>query len=305
MNALLLLQRLVPAVGLAANAVRCPGVRCGLRVEIAGPGSLRYGASVSLGQDTRIDLPAGAALDLEERVSVSRNVHIAPEAGRRIRVGAATTVQDGCRIYGDVSIGRNCIFAPNVFISSGTHAFDTIPDRLIQEQDSLAPVPTRPIRIFSDCWLGINSVIVPGVTIGRGCVVGANSVVTDDLEPYSIAVGSPARVVRRRLQFAPKSRIDAASESDPPYFYDGFAPTKEVGALSAEADFTIALDHDNPRAVRLCLSGEGSITFDDRQTPLPKHPDIIEFSIRTREGSLPLLTFRVDGRCVVRWAELI
>jgi acetyltransferase-like isoleucine patch superfamily enzyme len=274
-------------------------------VEIDGPGALRYGAAVSLGQDTRIDLPAGAALDVGERVSVSRNVHIAPEAGHRIRIGAATTVQDSCRIYGDVSIGRNCILAPNVFVSSGTHAFDTIPHRTIQEQETLAPVPTRPIRIFSDCWFGINSVIVPGVTVGRGCVIGANSVVTGDLAPYSVAAGNPARVVRRRLDFAPKARIDATCESDAPYFYDGFAPTADPDQLFAAGTFVLALHHDAPGAVRLCAFGDGAITFDGRREPLPRRSGVVEFPIGTGASHLPFLIFDIDGHCAVRSAELV
>ncbi len=152
------LYRVVPLLGWLANRVRYPALRCGLNVEIDGPGELKSGAGVSLGQGTRIDLPEGSALSLGDRVSVSRHVHIAPESGRRIGIGALTTVQDGCRIYGDVTVGQRCIFAPNVFVSSGTHTFDALPHLPIQEQERLAPAPPRPIRILGDCWFGINVV---------------------------------------------------------------------------------------------------------------------------------------------------
>lgn len=53
-----------------------------------------------------------------------------------------------------------------------------------------------PVRIEDDCWIGGNVTILPGVTIGRGCTVGAGSVVSRSLPPFSVAIGSPARVVK-------------------------------------------------------------------------------------------------------------
>ena len=54
----------------------------------------------------------------------------------------------------------------------------------------------RPVRVGLGTWLGIGVVVLPGVTIGQGCVVGANAVVTSDLPDYAIAAGVPARVLR-------------------------------------------------------------------------------------------------------------
>ncbi|MDX1747308.1 MAG: acyltransferase, partial [Halobacteriales archaeon] len=54
------------------------------------------------------------------------------------------------------------------------------------------------LTIEADCWLGAGVVVLAGVTVGRGSIVGAGSVVTKDLPPYSIAVGAPAKVIRRR-----------------------------------------------------------------------------------------------------------
>jgi len=55
-----------------------------------------------------------------------------------------------------------------------------------------------PIRIGNDCWIGINSVILPGVVLGDGCVVGANSVVTKSFPEFSIVGGVPARPLKMR-----------------------------------------------------------------------------------------------------------
>src|SRR5262245_40796727 len=156
MGASVYIERLVPALGLISKAVKYRGLHCGLRVEIQGPGELKYGARVRIGEGTRLDLPKGGVLKMGDDVSVSRSAHIAPSPGGLVSVGSRSAIQDDCRIYGDVTISPRCIFAPNVFVSSGTHVFDAIPHVPIQEQDRLAPAPSKPIRIFADCWFGIN-----------------------------------------------------------------------------------------------------------------------------------------------------
>ena len=55
----------------------------------------------------------------------------------------------------------------------------------------------KPITIKDNCWLASNVVVCGGVTIGEGCVIGAGSVVTKDIPPYSLAVGNPCRVIRK------------------------------------------------------------------------------------------------------------
>jgi acetyltransferase-like isoleucine patch superfamily enzyme len=60
-----------------------------------------------------------------------------------------------------------------------------------------AEVPARPIRIGRAVWIGFDVCVLPGVTIGEGAIVGARSVVMDDVPPYTIVAGNPARVVRR------------------------------------------------------------------------------------------------------------
>ena len=54
----------------------------------------------------------------------------------------------------------------------------------------------KPVVIGNDCWIGGNTTIMPGVTIGKGCTIGAGSVVTKSIPDFSVAIGSPARVVK-------------------------------------------------------------------------------------------------------------
>lgn len=299
------LFRLLPLAGWVSNRLRYPGLHCGLRVEIDGPGSFAFGPGVRIGEGTRIELPTASRLAIADNVTISRNVHLVPTAAARLDIGAATTIQDDCRIYGDVSIGQRCILAPNAFISSGTHVFDALPHRTIQEQETLAPAGPRPIRIHADCWFGINVVIAPGVSVGRGCVVGANSVVTGDLPPYHVAAGNPARVLRKRLEFAPKPRIDAADELDAPYFYDGFDLTRPAeGAWVAYGDVTLALSHPDPRVLRICASGNGQLGFAGTMQRIEAPSSVVEFDIATHVATLPFLRLRTEGRCQLHWAEL-
>jgi len=92
-----------------------------------------------------------------------------------------------------IVIGENVITARNVYISDHSHEF----------RDPAIPIAAQGIckvaevTIGANTWLGQNVIVLPGVSIGKHCVIGANSVVKDNIPDYSVAVGAPARVVRR------------------------------------------------------------------------------------------------------------
>jgi len=92
-----------------------------------------------------------------------------------------------------VLIGDDTWIAPNAYIVPLTHAYKR-KDITIAEQGSRG----GDIIIGEDCWIGTNVVISPGITIGNGAVIGANSVVTKDIPEYAIAVGAPAKVISYR-----------------------------------------------------------------------------------------------------------
>lgn len=89
-------------------------------------------------------------------------------------------------------LGRGVLLARNVYVADHAHAFEDT-TRAVLDQ---GVTDVRPVEICDGAWLGQNVVICPGVRIGRGAVVGANSVVRDDVPDYAVAVGAPARVVR-------------------------------------------------------------------------------------------------------------
>ena len=156
-----------------------------------------------IGARVNIRVSASGELVLSNDVWLSHDVEI--ESSKKITIGAGTTVQRRATINCSVSIGSGCIIAPNVFISSGTHPFRAYPEKTIREQERLI-IEERgglssldsPISIGDDCWLGVNVVICPGVNIGRGVVIGANSVVLKDVPNNTVVAGVPAKAIGTR-----------------------------------------------------------------------------------------------------------
>ncbi|CEJ56646.1 putative acetyltransferase [Penicillium brasilianum] len=88
-----------------------------------------------------------------------------------------------------VILGDRVQMGPNVGIYTAGHETSVLSRRKYIEFG-------HPVRIGDDCWIGGNVVILPGVTIGEGCTIGAGSVVTKDIPPFSVAVGSPCKVIK-------------------------------------------------------------------------------------------------------------
>lgn len=188
-------------------------------VLLGGAQQFEIGRGAVIGPRVRLDPGAGGHVVLGEKVWFAADTEI--ETGTMVRIGGGTTVQRRCSINGSTRIGRGCILAPNVFVSSGTHPFRAYPHLPIREQEKrLAAAPLRaagldkPVWIQDDCWLGVNSVICPGVTVGKGSIVGANAVVTRDVPPYTVVAGSPARVIGQRMVWQPANKILANQEED-------------------------------------------------------------------------------------------
>lgn len=114
--------------------------------------------------------------------------------GDRIEMGDKVGFNYGCFIngYGGLTIGDGTIIGPYTMIHSANH--ETDPSMPIPEQGW----EVRPVTIGPGVWIGMGVCILPGVTIGEGAIVGAGSVVAKDIEPWGIAVGNPAKVIRNR-----------------------------------------------------------------------------------------------------------
>ena len=111
--------------------------------------------------------------------------------GNHIKVGKNFFANYNCTFLdvATITFGDNCLLGPNVAIYTAGHPVHPH-SRNSRYEYGIA------VTIGNDVWLGGNTVVCPGVTIGDGCVIGAGSVVTKDIPPYSIAAGNPCRVIR-------------------------------------------------------------------------------------------------------------
>jgi acetyltransferase-like isoleucine patch superfamily enzyme len=185
------------------------------------------GSNVDIHPTSNLITVRNGKICLEGNNYIGKYVEIG--TGGEVSIGFNTSIQDRCIILEDVEIGRHCLLAHNIYISSGKHYFDFKPEFYIKDQDALvsqdaelASKHSKKVIIGDDCWIGASVVIMSGVTIGRGCVIGANSVVTKDVEPFSVIAGSPAKIIKKRLDFEPKKFISFGNEMDLPNFYNGF-----------------------------------------------------------------------------------
>jgi acetyltransferase-like isoleucine patch superfamily enzyme len=229
------------------NALRYArqGVRLHPGVRIYGDGRrLAIGRGTKLGGGCVFEVGGSGAIHLGEKIWAYRDVEFHTEG--HINIGDGTSFQRAVLINGNVSIGRGCIFAPSVFVSSGKHVYDLRPAWPIRAQEALFStaaedrdvadyVLDRPVRIDEDCWLGAHVVVAPGVRIGRGAIIGANAVVTRDVEPYAIVVGAPAKAINQRLAWRPRPTIEATSPDARPYLYAGFDLEERSGEIVATA----------------------------------------------------------------------
>lgn len=267
---------------------------------------IRLGSGTSIGARTRVELGLHASLVTGRKVWLSSDIEI--QTNTSVLIGARTTVQRRGTINGNVRIGADCIIAPNVFISSGTHPFRITPHLLIRCQETLQQQKgvdgDRPIWIQDDCWLGVNAVICPGVTVGRGSVVGANAVVTRDIPPYTVATGIPARVTGLRMNWIPPQDINLRRAEDQPYVLSGrtiYQPDgKPVGV-------DVGIDH--PLCVVLAKRKEA--TFIDLMyettEPAVLHIGDENYSLPVGSGAITLPTTvleDVENHVVLR-AELL
>jgi acetyltransferase-like isoleucine patch superfamily enzyme len=143
----------------------------------------------------------GNVLDMlrEGRLTIGAHAFFEPgvwltsESGH-ISIGAGTFLNLNVMIAAAdrVEIGEHCMLANGCMVTDADHRFDD-PDKPVPWQGFTSKGPTT---LGDNVWLGANVVVTSGVSIGRRCVIGANSVVTTDIPEYSIAAGAPARVLK-------------------------------------------------------------------------------------------------------------
>lgn len=125
-----------------------------------------------------------------------------------VRIGDRCLIGRGSGIVGHfgIEIGNDVWTGHHVYITDQNHGYEDV-TRPISVQSQ----PERPVTIGDGSWIGHGAVVLPGARIGRNVVIGANSVVTGEIPDHCVAVGAPARVIKR---YAPESGWSATSQAD-------------------------------------------------------------------------------------------
>jgi acetyltransferase-like isoleucine patch superfamily enzyme len=132
---------------------------------------------------------------LASNAVIKSGVHLCPcNQDSHISIGCRSTVGFHTLLYAtsSIEIGQDCMIAPFVYIVDSDHG--TRADIKM----NLQPNEAKPIRIGNDVWIGAHAVVLAGVTIGEGAVVGAGAVLKDNVPPYTIVGGVPAKVIGMR-----------------------------------------------------------------------------------------------------------
>jgi acetyltransferase-like isoleucine patch superfamily enzyme len=148
-------------------------------VHIVRPRYIRVGDNVTIGRNADLYVHPEDPETREAIIEIGNNVYI----GTNNILGARKKIV----------LEENVLLGPHVLIGDHSHQYEDV-DLPIKFQ---AATEGGPVRIERDCWIGANVFIFPKVTIGRHTVIGANSIVNRDIPPYCVAVGTPARVIKR------------------------------------------------------------------------------------------------------------
>ena len=151
---------------------------------------LKRGKGSVIYRSVRKDLPPFNQFSLG-RYSVVEDFSCLNNAVGDLIIGDYTRIGLGNTIIGPVRIGNHVNLAQNITVTGLNHNYQDA-EKSIDEQG----VSTQPVTIEDDVWVGANSVILPGVTLGKHCVVAAGSVVSRSIPAYSICAGCPAKVIK-------------------------------------------------------------------------------------------------------------
>jgi acetyltransferase-like isoleucine patch superfamily enzyme len=179
------------------------------RMAAIGPDTRRGRRFGSFGDASMICFPANTVFN-ERYIHIGSHTMIGPDvtlsAGmvpgqhcvhdQIVRIGDRCLIGKGSGIVGHfgIDIGDDVWTGHHVYITDQNHGYEDLSLPISRQT-----MPERAVRIGDGSWLGFGSVVLPGADIGRHVVIGANSVVTGTIPDYSVAVGAPAKVIRRHL----------------------------------------------------------------------------------------------------------
>jgi len=167
-------------------------------IEIKGRLAINGMPLIDIRKGSRLYIGADVTLNSKNRdyhINLHSPVKLFAEGeGAEIRIGDKTRIHGTCiHAFESVIIGKGCLIAGNCQIIDGNGhdlSFPNVEERINSKGTS------SPVTIEDYVWIGANSIVLPGVTIGRGSVISANSVVVRDIPPMVVAGGNPAIIIK-------------------------------------------------------------------------------------------------------------
>lgn len=160
------------------------GKGCGVRIAL--PRRIRGNKNIYIGNETVVSSHSWIeAIERYGNQSFEPKINI----GKNVQIGRYSTITS----IDEISIGDGCLLSEHIYISDHTH------DVFTKTQLPLVKMPLikkGKVYIGEHCFLGFRTIIMPGVTLGDRCVVGAASVVTQSFPPKSVLAGAPAKLIR-------------------------------------------------------------------------------------------------------------
>lgn len=188
------------------------GMKVGKNIDIETGCAFEYPKKICLRSGVRVSrysiLKANSEYDfpitIGEKTQIMEQVLLCANEGS-IRIGHDSWIGPQCLIYGNghVKIGSHVMIAAKTSINTVSHNHSIVGIPMCQQG-----INTAPVVIEDNVWIGLNATILQGITIGKGSIIGAGAVVTKDIPPYSIAVGTPARVISKRKDDSSPSQTD-------------------------------------------------------------------------------------------------
>jgi acetyltransferase-like isoleucine patch superfamily enzyme len=151
----------------------------------------RRGKQTIIRRKTRMDVFPFNEFNLGSRSIIEDFATVNNGVGN-VNIGDDTIIGLGNVIIGPITIGNSVMFAQNIVASGLNHGYEDVDMPPSQQK-----VNCKLITIADEVWIGANSVITAGVTIGKHSVIGAGSIVTKDIPEFCVAVGNPARIIKK------------------------------------------------------------------------------------------------------------
>ena len=128
----------------------------------------------------------------EKNVNIEKGANFG--RGNGIEIGDNSGIGINCEVRGPLEIGKDVMMGPEVRIMTSSHNTSQTDIPMCQQ----GHLPKRKVTICDDVWIGTRVIILPGVTIGKGAIIGAGAVVTKDVPEYAVVAGVPAKVIKYR-----------------------------------------------------------------------------------------------------------